>query len=100
MIYVGAYPEELGGTTGSEGDGGSLFMTDNPEYAATYVRDGGTVQQMTISRGTLNQMYHNGDVTINTGYNISSGSTIPHVEYQFPSHLKTNIVNNFKSVVP
>ena len=29
------------GTTGSEGNGGPLFMTDNPDYAATYVKNGG-----------------------------------------------------------
>ncbi|MCK9207461.1 MAG: FG-GAP-like repeat-containing protein, partial [Salinivirgaceae bacterium] len=47
------------GTTGSEGNGGPLFMTDNPDYAATYVQNGGRVVSVTIPRSTYMQMQYN-----------------------------------------
>ena len=47
------------GTTGS-GKGGSLIMTDDPNYASTYVKNGGTVVNATIPRSTYMQMQFNG----------------------------------------
>ena len=48
------------GTTGSEGKGGPLFMTDSPEYAATYVKNGGQVVKATIPRLTYLRMQQSG----------------------------------------
>ncbi len=54
------------GTTGSERDGGALFMTDDPNYAATYVRNGGRVVEITIPRSTLWLMQQNGLISLPT----------------------------------
>jgi len=84
------------GTTGSEQDSGPLFMTDDPGYASSYVKNGGSVQQVTIPRSALNQMLYNGDCSTFNGYNSVGGSTIPVIEYKFSPQMKPLIVPNFQ----
>lgn len=62
------------GTTGSEGKGGPLFMTDNPEYAATYVQNGGQVIEVTIPRSTFLQMQFDRTLIKFNGINYSTGT--------------------------
>ena len=50
------------GTTGSEGKGDPLFMTDNAEYARSYIKNGGSLVKVTISRFTLKQMIEGGNI--------------------------------------
>ena len=50
------------GITGTEGKGGDLFLTDNIEYAAKYVKDGGDVASITVPRSTLRLMEAQGDL--------------------------------------
>ena len=83
------------GTTGSENDGGFLFMTDDPNYARSYVKNGGQVVEVTMPRSTLTQMLHNGDVGTLSGYSIQGNSTVPTMEYRFMPTLKSQIVNHF-----
>ena len=79
------------GTTGSEGDGGPLFMTDNPEYAATYVKNGGSVTKVTIPRYTLKQMQGSFDVIIRNGLHGTSYG----VEYEFHPSVMPDILQLF-----
>ncbi len=86
------------GTTGSEGNNGQpLFMTDNADYAASYVKNGGTVQKITISRLTLQKMYHNGDVNILIGTHAIGNSNLIVNEYSFSPSLKPLIIDRFIS---
>jgi hypothetical protein len=77
------------GTSGSENNNKGLFMTDNPEYAATYVQKGGTVVEITIPRSVLQQMIWNGDVTQLNGMYING--TQSYNEYMFNSVTKNLI---------
>lgn len=79
------------GTTGSEGKGGPLFMTDNPEYAATYVKNGGSVVKVTIPRSTYLQMQYNGHIQIYQGMHGTSYG----LEYQIHPSIAPNILQLF-----
>ncbi len=80
------------GTTGSEGNGGPLFMTDNPDYAATYVKNGGQVVKVTMPRSTYMQMQYNGHIqTFQGGHGGSYG-----YEYQIHPSVAPDILNLFK----
>jgi hypothetical protein len=79
------------GTTGTENGKGPLFMTDNPDYAAGYVANGGKVIEVTIPRSTLNQMYHNGVLEYRTG--TYYGGSKPYTEYMFSPLVKFLILN-------
>ena len=50
------------GTTGSETDNGYLFMTDNPEYASSYIANGGKLVSIDIPKTTIELMQYNGDL--------------------------------------
>jgi hypothetical protein len=80
------------GTTGSENDNGPLFMTDNPDYAATYVKNGGSVVEVTVPRFTLAKMQFDGYLTKYNGMHGNSGGT----EYQIHPIVKKQFVNLFK----
>lgn len=54
-------------TTGSEGNGKGIFMTDDLGYAQKYIRNGGHIESITISKVTLDRMYFNQDKRILTG---------------------------------
>ena len=81
------------GTTGSEKRGGALFMTENPDYAATFVKNGGKVVKVTISRGTIDQMYINGDLLYLNGLHLNNK---PSIEYKFSPQIKHQIVDIYK----
>jgi RHS repeat-associated protein len=78
------------GTTGSEGKGGPLFMTDNPNYAATYVKNGGSVVEVTISRSTYLKMYYNGHIQPMQGFHNGS--------YGFEYRIDPSIVGSFLKI--
>jgi len=80
------------GTTGSEGNGGPLFMTDNPEYAATYVKNGGSVVKVTIPRSTYMQMQYNGHIQTYQGMHGTSYG----LEYQIHPSVAPSILQLFK----
>lgn len=80
------------GTTGSEGNGGPLFMTDNPEYAATNVKNGGSVGKVTIPRSTYRQMQYNGHIQIYQGMHGTSYG----LEYQIHPSVAPDVLNLFK----
>ena len=76
------------GTTGSEGKGDPLFMTDNAEYARSYIKNGGSLVKVTISRFTLKQMIEGGNII---KYNGRHG-TMNGYEYQIhPKYVPTFI---------
>lgn len=80
------------GTTGSEGKGGPLFMTDNPEYAATFVKNGGQVVKVTIPRFTFKQMYFDRVIQSYSGnHGLSYGN-----EYMIKSSFVPHIIKLFK----
>jgi len=82
------------GTTGSETDNSRfLFMTDNPEYARTYITNGGSLIKVTIPHYTLYKMRFNGDVIY---YNGTHNTTIPNTEYRFSPRVKPLIIKNIK----
>jgi hypothetical protein len=80
------------GTTGSEGNGRALFMTDNPEYAASYVKNGGQVIQVTIPRSTYMQMLYNGHIQTYQGLHGSSSG----FEYQIDPSVAPKFLNSSK----
>ena len=80
------------GTTGSERNGGPLFMTDNPEYAATYVKNGGSVVEVTIPRSTYIQMMLNGHIQTYQGMHGTSYG----LEYQIHPSVVPSILQIIK----
>ena len=78
------------GITGSEGKGGPLFLTDNIEYAATYVEKGGSIASVTVPRSTLNLMEARGDLGLLRG-TVSNGFEYG-IEYKIYS---TTVINDF-----
>lgn len=80
------------GTTGSEGKGGPLFMTDDPIYAATYVKNGGTVVELTIPKATYELMLYRQDVKMLHGLHGNSGGT----EYKFSPKVVKDILPHLK----
>jgi len=83
------------GTTGSEGDNGYLYMTDDPNYAASYVANGGKVVEVTIPRNTLDLMIKNGILNISPKPQLHINGTYG-IEYQFHPSIKPYIVPRFK----
>ena len=79
-------------TEGSEGKGGSLFMTDNPDYAASYVQDGGRVVSVTIPRSTYMQMQYNQHIQTYQGMHGGSYG----YEYQIHPSVAPNFLQLFK----
>ena len=83
------------GTTGSEGNGKGIFMTDDLGYAQKYIRNGGHIESITIPKVTLDRMYFNQDMRILTGeqyLNYTNG----HTEYFFSPNVKNQIINHMK----
>ena len=83
------------GTTGSENSYGELYMTDNYEYASSYVRNGGNVAKIQIPKSTLELMKCNGDLCIKRGIN-STWTNVPYNEYVFSPKVKASIVIRLK----
>ncbi len=82
------------GTTGSETDNGYLFMTDNPEYASSYIANGGKLVSIDIPKTTIELMQYNGDLIKLSGMNANFGSNI-YTEYVFSPYVKPEIVIRF-----
>ena len=83
------------GTTGSEMDKGFLFMTDNPEYASSYIRNGGSLIKFTIPQSTFYKMQFNGDVIRYQGLNNKINT--PYIEYRFSPKVKPFIIKSIKN---
>ena len=83
------------GTTGSENSYGELYMTDNYEYASSYVRNGGNVAKIQIPKSTLELMQYNSDLCIKRGIN-ATWSNVPYNEYVFSPKVKVSIVIRLK----
>jgi hypothetical protein len=83
------------GTTGSENGNGDLFMTTDPNYAATYVQNGGQVVEVTIPRSTIYLMQQNSvlNVSPNPQYHVNGTYG---VEYRFNSSVKPFIIPRSK----
>ena len=79
------------GLTGSEGNGGPLFMTDNYEYAASYALNGQVVE-VTIPRSTLLEMRAYPHVEILNGLHGTYYGT----EYKFHPSVVPDILQLFK----
>ena len=82
------------GTTGSEGKGGSLFMTDNLEYAQKYILNGGHIESITIPKITLDRMSYNGDMQILCGEKFGNYNNA--IEYKFYPNIKNQILYHMK----
>jgi RHS repeat-associated protein len=95
----GSYVTLYRGTTGTESGNAPLYMTDSPEYAATYISNEGTLVQVKIPKSTLELMYYNQDVSIKNGLHFMGNDANPTwiggLEYIFAPSIKTNIVNLF-----
>ena len=84
------------GTTGTEGNSNfPLYMTDDPNYARSYVLNGGRVVETTIPRSTIFDMkMHNVlEVTPKPQLHINGTSG---VEYKFTPQVKPFIINRLK----
>ena len=81
------------GITGNEGDPGSLFMTDNYDYAKLY--GNGKVAEVKLPKITLDKMQFNGDLHILNGIHTSSQNIMAN-EYQFLPRVKSEIIIRFK----
>ena len=95
----GSYVTLYRGTTGTENGGAPLYMTDSPEYAATYVRNGGTVVQAKIPSSTLKLLMYNNDVSTYSGIHMISSDIrsagYSYTEYVFKPWIKPAIINLF-----
>ena len=80
------------GITGSERRGGPLFMTDNPQYAATYVQNGGQVVRIVIPRSTLFNLEQNRYLSSYRGIH----GTYYGYEYMFSPKIAPYIIKQFK----
>lgn len=80
------------GITGSERRGGPLFMTDNPQYAATYVQNGGQVVRIVIPRSTLFNLEQNRYLSSYRGIH----GTYYGYEYMFSPKIAPYIIKHFK----
>ena len=70
-------------------------MTDNPDYAASYVANGGKVVEITIPRSTLLDMQINKVLNISPQPQLHINGTSG-IEYHFNSSVKPYIVPRFK----
>ena len=70
-------------------------MTDNYEYASSYVRNGGNVAKIQIPKSTLELMQYNSDLCIKRGIN-ATWSNVPYNEYVFSPKVKASIVIRLK----
>jgi len=69
------------GTTGKESGRTILFLTDNAEVAATYIKNGGQVMQYEMTPFSLTRLYQSGEMTYRTGKHGMLGVTV--TEYVF-----------------
>ena len=81
------------GTTGKESNSGSLFMTDNYDYAKLY--GNGKIAEVKIPKITIAKMEYNGDLVILKGLHVSSQNVMAN-EYQFLPRVKSEIIIRFK----
>ena len=90
------------GTTGTESSNGFLFMTDNAEYASSFIKNGGSLVEVTIPKETLEMMLYNGDLVKYNGIHMINQDLfigVPYTEYQFAPNLKRAIVDLFKTSI-
>ena len=59
-----------------------MVMTDNPEYASSYIANGGKLVSIDIPKTTIELMQYNGDLIKLSGMNANFGSNI-YTEYVF-----------------
>ena len=84
------------GTSGHEFNvNDPLFMTDNIEYAASYVKNGGKLISVEIPNNTLELMLVRGDLEMLKGINAAFNN-IYYIEYRFSSNVKFEIIKRFK----
>jgi len=70
------------GTTGSETDGKPLlFLTDDPDYAATYIKGNGKLVQYEVSDYGMYLLRQEGFMETKVGQHVLSGEVISHTEY-------------------
>ncbi len=81
------------GTTGSETKGSTLFLTDNPDVAATYVKNGGQVMQYQVSEFSLSALQMSGNLNLKTG--IHGASKVISTEYMFSGKELIKALNSF-----
>lgn len=83
-------------TSGSEGKPGYLFMTDNYEYAQSYVQNGGSVECVVLPRSAIYVMSNNGSgdlvITPNPQIHKINGVEYRGCEYTFSPRVKGLIV--------
>lgn len=88
------------GVTGSEHNNDvTLFMTDDPSYAATYSKVNGEVMKVTIPKETLERMYYAGDLSYARGlHTLPSDYGLKGIsgnEFIFSQRVKPYIVGRF-----
>lgn len=72
------------GTTGSEGKGNLLFLTNDASVAATYVKNGGQVMKYEVTNSSLFNLQQRGMLTINPkDMHMINGQQIYHTTYEF-----------------
>ena len=74
---------------------GSLYMTDSPDYAGSYVSNGGKVVEVTIPRSTIKAMERYNLLNISPKPQLHINGTSG-IEYQFNQSIKPLIVPRFK----
>lgn len=77
---------------GSETRQGSIFFIDGPNYAATYVKNGGKVESVTVQKTTLLRMNANGDMNTLNGSHQINGQTFYGTEYQFNDAVRRSLI--------
>ena len=82
------------GTTGSESSDGYLFMTDDPNYAASYIKNGGKLVSVNLPNNTIDLMLRNGDLMVQKGININFSNSY-YNEYVFSPRVKFEIIMKF-----
>ena len=84
------------GTTGTDGNPNApLFMTDDPNYAAQYVQNGGRVVEVTIPRSTFNLMQLNGMLEVSPFPQLHVNGTSG-IEYKFSPAIRSTIEGLYK----
>jgi hypothetical protein len=71
------------GTTGSEGKGSFLFLTDDAAAAATYVKNGGMVMKYEVSNYALKNLEQRGMLQMLNDIHMIGGKQVYHNTYKF-----------------
>ncbi len=71
------------GTTGSEGKGNLLFLTDDATVAATYVKNGGQVMKYELSHSSIYNLRQRGMLTMKEDIHKVGTQEVRHSTYEF-----------------